>query len=181
MLPTVAAAEAAGYRRAGPYSPGLGAHYIRPTAAGLNSDGVMDDSDLLSPLAIIYAGTNPDSPIAGFMYYSMSKDEPQGFAGPNDHWHYHLNTCIKYNADGSIDAPFGADTEAPADLCVQAGGQVLEQTQYMVHVWSVPGWESQQGLFGEVNPALTCPDGTYYQLPLDQWKDHPLNSCLSSP
>ncbi len=155
MLPTVAAAEAAGYHRAGPYSPGLGAHYIRPTAAGLNFDGVMDDSDLLSPLAIIYAGTNPDSPIAGFMYYAMSKDEPQGFAGPNDHWHYHLNTCIKYNADGSIDAPFGADTEAPADLCVQAGGQVLEQTQYMVHVWSVPGWESQQGLFGEVNPALT--------------------------
>ncbi|HEX2383955.1 MAG TPA: hypothetical protein VHI95_15025 [Acidimicrobiales bacterium] len=179
MFPTVAAAEAAGYHRAGPYSPGLGAHYIRPSADGLNFDGVMDDSDLLSPLAIIYAGTNPDAPIAGFMYYAMSKDEPQGFAGPNDHWHYHLNTCIKYNADGSIDAPFGADTEAPADLCVQAGGQVLEQTQYMVHVWSVPGWESQQGLFGEVNPALTCPDSTYYQLPLEQWKDHPLSSCLS--
>jgi len=179
MYPTVAAAEAAGYRRAGPYSPGLGAHYIRPNAAGLNFDGVEDDSDLLSPLAIIYAGTNPDSPVAGFMYYSMSKDEPQGFVGPNDHWHYHTNTCIKYNPDGTIDAPFGADTEAPADLCVQAGGGVMPVTQWMVHVWSVPGWESQQGLFGEVNPALTCPDGTYYQLPLDQWKNHPLSSCLS--
>jgi hypothetical protein len=180
MYPTVAAAEAAGYHRAGPYSPGLGAHYIRPSGPGLNADGVEDDADLLSPLAIIYAGTNPDSPIAGFMYYSMSKDEPQGFAGPNDHWHYHTNTCIKYNADGSIDAPFGADTEAPADLCTQAGGGVMPVTQWMVHVWSVPGWESQQGLFGEVNPALTCPDGTYYQLPLEQWKDHPLNSCLNS-
>ena len=50
MYPTVAAAEAAGYHRAGPYSPGLGAHYIRPTGEGLNFDGVMDDSDLLSPL-----------------------------------------------------------------------------------------------------------------------------------
>jgi hypothetical protein len=179
LYPTVAAAQAAGYSRAGPYSPGLGSHYIRVTAQGLNVDGVMDDSDLLSPLAIIYAGTNPDSPIAGYMYYAMSKDEPQGFAGPNDHWHYHTNTCIKYNADGTIDAPFGADTEAPADLCVQAGGKVMPVTQWMVHVWSVAGWESQQGLFGEVNPALTCPDGTYYQLPLEQWKNHPLSSCLS--
>ena len=179
MYPTVAAAEAAGYHRAGPYSPGLGAHYIRPSGEGLNVDGVMDDADLRAPLSIIYAGTNPDSPIAGYMYYSMSKDEPQGFAGPNDHWHYHTNTCLKYNADGTIDAPFGADTEAPAELCQQAGGQVMPVTQWMVHVWSVPGWESQQGLFGEVNPALTCPDGTYYQAPLEQWKDHPLNSCRS--
>ena len=139
MYPTVAAAEAAGYHRAGPYSPGLGAHYIRPNVEGLNFDGMMDDNDLLSPLAIIYAGTNPDSPIAGYMYYAMSKDEPSGFAGPNDHWHYHTNTCIKYNADGTIDAPFGADTEAPADLCVQAGGKVMPVTQWMVHVWSVAG------------------------------------------
>jgi hypothetical protein len=41
----------------------------------------------------------------------------------------------------------------------------------------VPGWESQQGLFGEVNPALACPDGTYYELPLEQWIDHPLDVC----
>jgi hypothetical protein len=177
MYPTVAAAEAAGYRRAGPYSPGLGTHYIRASGEGLNADGAMDDADLLNPLALIYAGSNPDSPIAGFMYYSMSKDQPAGFAGPNDQWHYHLNTCIKYNADGTIDAPFGADTDVPASLCTQAGGHVLEQTQWMVHVWSVPGWESQQGLFGEVNPALACPDGTYHQLPLDQWVNHPLNVC----
>jgi hypothetical protein len=175
--PTIAAAEAAGYRRAGPYSPGLGTHYIRPSGEGLNADGVMDDGDLLNPLSIIYAGTEPDSPVAGFMYYSMSAQEPAGFAGPNDKWHYHLNTCIKYNADGTIDAPFGADTDVPASLCTGAGGMVLQQTQWMVHVWSVPGWESQQGLFGEVNPALSCADGTYYQLPLEQWVDHPLNVC----
>jgi hypothetical protein len=111
------------------------------------------------------------------MYYAMTASEPEGFAGPNDHWHYHTNTCIKYAGNGEIDAPFGADTDVPADLCIRAGGMVLEQTQWMVHVWSVPGWESQQGLFGEVNPALTCADGTYHQLPLEQWIDHPLNVC----
>jgi hypothetical protein len=50
----------------------------------------------------------------------------------------------------------------------------------MVHVWSVPGWESSQGLFGEVNPALACPDGTYYQRPPREWAAHPLNSCKSA-
>jgi hypothetical protein len=179
QYPTIAAAEAAGYRRAGPYSPGLGTHYIRANAEGLNFDGVMDDPDLRSPLAMIYAGSDPSSPIAGFMYYSMSATEPNGFAGPNDHWHYHTNTCLKPGADGGTDAPFGADTDVPASLCTQVGGTVLEQTQWMVHVWSVPGWESQQGLFGEVNPALSCPDGTYYQLPMEQWIDHPLNVCAS--
>ena len=179
QYPTVADAEAAGYHRAGPYSPGLGAHYIRPTGPGLNTDGIMTDAALREPLAIIYAGTDPTSPIAGFMYYSMAPNEPQGFAGPNDFWHYHTNVCLKMGADGGFDAPFGADSDVPAELCTRAGGQVLQQTQWMVHVWSVPGWESQQGLFGEVNPALTCPDGTYYELPQDQWIDHPLNVCRS--
>ena len=179
QYPNVAAVEAAGYRRAGPFSPGLGAHYIKTSDEGLNFDGVMDDADLLNPLSIIYASTAPDAPVAGFMYYSMSASEPAGFAGPNDHWHYHTNTCIKPTANGEIDAPFGADTDVPADLCTQAGGHVIEQTQWMVHVWSVPGWESQQGLFGEVNPALSCADGSYHMLPMEQWLDHPLNVCPS--
>jgi hypothetical protein len=180
MYPTIAAAEAAGYRRAGPYSPGLGLHLLKPSGPGLNADGVMDDEDLLSPMSIIYAGTEQDSPIAGYMYYSISTEEPVGFAGPNDIWHYHTNTCVVFNPDGTIDAPFGADTgDVPTSLCEQAGGNMLEQTQWMVHVWSLPGWESQQGLFGEVNPALACPDGTYYRLPLEDWIDHPLNVCRS--
>ncbi|HEX6310880.1 MAG TPA: hypothetical protein VF152_04590 [Acidimicrobiia bacterium] len=180
MYPTIAAAEAAGYRRAGPYSPGLGLHLVRPSGPGLNGDGVMDDEDLLSPMSIIYAGTHPEAPIAGFMYYSTSVDEPEGFAGPNDIWHYHTNTCVRFNADGTIDAPFGADTgDVPVSLCEQAGGTMLEQTQWMVHVWSLPGWESQQGLFGEVNPALACSDGTYYRLPIKEWVDHPINVCRS--
>ena len=56
----------------------------------------------------------------------------------------------------------------------------MKQTQWMVHVWSVPGWESRQGLFGEVNPALMCPDATYYQYKPEQWSKHPLNACKSA-
>jgi hypothetical protein len=178
-FPTVAAALAAGYKRTGPYMPGIGAHYIHFSGQGLNPDGVMDDADLADPLAIVYAGTDPTSPIAGFMYYSMSPKEPVGFAGGNDVWHYHADLCLKYGADG-IDVPYGLDHSATKKQCEAVGGQLMKQTQWMVHVWSVPGWESRQGLFGEVNPALMCPDTTYYQYKPEQWSQDPLNACKSA-
>jgi hypothetical protein len=37
----------------------------------------------------------------------------------------------------------------------------------MVHVWNVPGYESPDGMFTELNPRLTCPDGTYHRIPLE--------------
>ena len=177
--PTVADALAAGYKRTGPYMPGIGAHYILIGGQGLNADGAMDDADIAAPLAMVYAGTDPTSVIAGFMYYSMSKDEPAGFSGAKDVWHYHEALCLKYTAEG-IDVPYGLDNSATKKQCDSVGGSMLKQSQWMVHVWSVPGWESRQGLFGEVNPALMCPDGTYYQLPPKRWNEHPLNSCKSA-
>jgi hypothetical protein len=178
-LPTVAAALAAGYQRVGPYLPGIGAHFIQLGPANFNVDGVVDDADIANPLAIIYEGTDPDDQIAGFMYYSMAKEMPEGFAGDNDVWHYHEDLCLKYTAN-AIDAPYGLDHSATKKQCEAVGGSLMKQTQWMVHVWSVPGWESRQGLFGEVNPALMCPDGTYYQYKPSQWRFHPLNACRSA-
>jgi hypothetical protein len=175
--PTVADAMAAGYRRAGPYSPGLGAHYTITNAAALNFDGIVDDEDLRNPLAIIYDGTEPTSEVAGFMYYATTDGEPQGFAGDNDVWHYHENICIKMGPDG-IDSPFGADLPVTDAMCSEVGGFMISSTQYMVHVWSVPGWNNVDGgVFAEVNPALDCADGTYWRLSQSEWADHPLNVC----
>ncbi len=179
-FPTVAAALAAGYVQTGPYMPGIGAHFIRISGQGLNADGVMDAADLADPLAIVYAGTEPTASIAGFMYYSMSADEPEGFAGANDVWHYHESLCLKYGGAKGIEAPYGLDRSATPKQCASVGGQIMKQSQWMVHVWSVPGWESRQGLFGEVNPALMCPDGSYYQYPPSKWKDHQDNVCTSA-
>lgn len=187
QMPTVAAAVAAGYQRVGPYFPGIGAHYMKPIGgrggAGfsmtLNPDGIIDDTDLHNPLMLIFNGTKPTSRIAGFMYYSMSGSEPAGFAGRNDSWHYHEQLCLKYTAEG-IDVPLGLDNSATPAQCTKAGGRMLNASQYMVHVWSVPGFEMTAkygGVFGEVNPKLDCADGTYYQLQLDQWVAHPLNVC----
>ena len=175
---TVADAEAAGYRRAGPYSPGLGAHYVKYGERELNADGVIDGDDARYPLAILYDGTDADSAVAGFMYYSTSATEPSGFAGPNDVWHYHENICLRTGADGGIDAPFGPDNASTEAQCAAAGGNMLKLTQWMVHVWSVPGWgNTEGGVFAEVNPELRCGDGTYYQLPVEEWAGSPLTTC----
>lgn len=179
--PTVSDALAAGYTRVGPFLPGIGAHYMHGFAAGMNPDGVVDDQDLRNPLMVIYEGTEPSSKVAGFMFYSTAAKEPVGFAGGNDVWHFHENICLKFG-NGAIDVPYGLDHSATPEQCARAGGSILPISQWMSHVWSVPGWEvraADGGVFAEVNPALTCADGTYYMMPLDDWVSHPLNACRS--
>ncbi|HVJ97412.1 MAG TPA: hypothetical protein VNC41_11340, partial [Acidimicrobiia bacterium] len=118
----------------------------------------------------------------GFMYYSASPYEPDGFAGRNDTWHYHEKLCLKQLPDGGVDVPYGLDHGATKAQCDKAGGFILPMSNYMVHVWSVPGYEMQArdgGIFGEAHRKLACADGSYYTLPLDEWIDHPLNACKS--
>ena len=169
--PTVADAEAAGYRRAGPFTPGLGTHYVNYGAyTGASGDALVGSYETMTPV-LIYDGHQAGSDIAGFMYMANGADgqAPEGFIGPNDHWHYHTNTCITYK-DGVIEAPLGADAEnVTQELCSKYGGFLIENTGYMVHVWSVPGYESSEGMFSEVSPELPCPDGTFYVKPVEEW------------
>jgi hypothetical protein len=180
QMPTVAAALAAGYGRVGPYFPGIGAHFMREYAALTTiPDGVVDDVDLRNPFMLIFDGTEPTSRITGFMYYSVSPVEPAGFVGRNDTWHYHESICFKYSA-GAIEVPYGLDHSATPEQCAALGGNILPRTGYMLHVWSVPGFEMTNnygGVFGEANPKLSCADGSYYMLPLDEWATHPRNVC----
>jgi hypothetical protein len=166
QYPTVAAAEAAGYDRVGPFLPGLGAHFIPPN--GDYVDGAVTESELVSPL-LVFDGTEPDARLAGFMYVAVNQGtEPEGFAGPNDHWHYHENVCLVDRPDGGFDTPFVADQDVTEEMCTTIGGRFAPLIQHMVHVWVVPGYESSEGLFSDVNPALDCPDGTYYQV---SWRE----------
>jgi len=159
--PTVADAEAAGLHRAGPFSPGLGAHYISFGNALGNADGVMSDDDIRKPLAWIYDGTHPNSRIAG-LFYMTGAANAQGFAGPNDTWHVHHDICIKTGADGVIDAPLGADHDATQAQCDAIGGNLIHQTGYLLHTWVVPGYESPEGVFSHLSSTITCDDGTYH-------------------
>lgn len=155
QYPTVAQATAAGFRLAGGFAPGSGAHYIG--ASLTSASGPFDASH---PMSLIYAGTNPSSSITGLMYYAISPTAPEGFAGPNDHWHRHSNVCLKPGAAG-IDTPFPADADVTEAQCRAAGGFLQKVTGWMVHAWVVPSWESPEGVFSHDNPDVRCADGTY--------------------
>ena len=169
---------AAGYRRQGPFSPGLGTHYGKggDTLVG----AIIDEENVLDPM-LIYEGSAPESKLAGFMYVAFGTGTvPEGFAGPNDVWHEHTNVCLVVNPDGSTDAPLGADrSDVSPELCDRYGGFLIDNTGYMVHVWTVPGYESSLGVFNKVNPALTCADGSYYTKPIEDWGDS-VTSCAAA-
>jgi hypothetical protein len=154
--PTVADAMGAGFRVAGGFAPGSGAHYI--SYGGLTGSGSFDPA---KPLALIYDGTSPASQVIGLMYYGLGDTAPEGFAGPNDHWHRHSNVCIKSGPSG-IETPFPADQDVTAAQCTAAQGSLLKTTGYMVHAWVVPSWESPQGVFSHDNPDVRCADGTFH-------------------
>ena len=164
--PTVKDAEAAGYRRQGPFAPGLGAHYSNSAflIRSFTSVTVMNDAAALHPSMLIYDGTQPDSRIAGLMY--MAFGYPQGFAGPNDIWHYHTDVCIVRGSDGTTNTPFGADTTVSSAMCAAVHGALDPRTPWMLHAWVVPGYDSPEGVFSHDNAAITCRDGSYHAIAL---------------
>jgi hypothetical protein len=62
QYPTVTAAEAAGYKRVGPYFPGIGAHYIQYGAGELNPDSTKSMRSIRSPSSIPAPRPTPRSP-----------------------------------------------------------------------------------------------------------------------
>ena len=142
QYPTVADAEAAGYKMVTPYLPLIGAHYIRWDLM----DGTFD---LSHPEMLLYDGTAPTSRIVGLSYYLFSDKEPDVFAGPNDHWHQHIGLCLKDNV------VIGAESMS-ATTCTSLGGTKAEAANgWMIHAWVVPGWESPEGVFSPEHPGLT--------------------------
>jgi hypothetical protein len=165
--PTLADAKRAGMFRAGPFAPGLGTHMVMVKDIGYAPGaGPMTDAQIEHPLAWIYDGTKPDSPVAG-LFYNAYVPNPAGFAGPNDVWHIHRNICTKY-VDGAIQAPLGADADVTQAQCAAIGGSFMAQTGYLLHVWVVPGYEDSQGVFAHLNPSVMCNDGTYYTVNISQ-------------
>lgn len=164
--PTIRDAEAAGYRRVGPFMPGLGTHYI---GGGRTIEGdVPTDEELLRPMSIIYDGLSPDSPVAGVMYSFTrpagggTSNAPEGFAGPNDQWHAHRGICLAPpRADGTVEALGGDGSITEADCRAQGGTYRGDAESYALHVWTSPAYTNPLGVFAHLNPAITCPDGTY--------------------
>lgn len=144
QYPTVADAEAAGYRRVTPYLPGIAAHYMKFSF-------VDDTFEVTEPEMLLFDGTSPDSRIVGLSYYIVLPGEAQptqGFTGDNDHYHRHFGLCIGPN--GVIGDSATTDAE-----CQALGGRKADgNAGWMSHAWVVPGCESPWGVFSGINPLL---------------------------
>ena len=159
QYPTVADATKAGFILAGKFTPGAGAHYVSISGSASSYMGHTTTIDPAHPLALIYDGTAPTSRVVGLMYGSFNVLPPDGFAGPNDHWHRHTNLCITFDK-GSIGIPYPPDSDVKKAACDALHGQFMRETLWMVHAWVVPGWDSPEGVFSHANIDLHCGDGT---------------------
>ena len=158
--PTVASALQAHMLQAGQFSPETGAHFINLAAMVPHGANVRYGAfDAANPASYIYDGTSPTSKVIGVMYLSLSVLPPEGFAGPNDHWHRHANTCVEYTAN-KIVVPFAADSDVSEAQCAAVHGDFMRETAWMVHAWVVPSWESPLGVYSHNNPDVRCADGT---------------------
>jgi len=142
--PTVADAEAAGYRLSVAYVPCIGAHYTNVLLALA--------FDPARPSELLFDGTEPESRIVGLSYLVRSGDAaPDGFAGPNDQWHQHTSNgglCMK----GSVVA--GGESLDEAECAARGGRKVSLEGVWMLHDWVVPGWECSWGVFAGECPEL---------------------------
>jgi hypothetical protein len=143
--PTVADALRDGYVMVTPYVPLIGAHYMKFPLVDATFD-------VRAPEMLLYDGTDPGSRIVGLSYYVVSPTEPEGFAGPNDHWHRHIGLCLKI-VDGHP-VVIGAERTTPEACRAMGGFKADGSNGWMVHAWVVPGWESPVGVFSAEHPDL---------------------------
>jgi hypothetical protein len=146
QYPTVADAEAAGYHASTVFVPCIGAHYT--------NIGLVGGFDPAKPSELLYEGTAPDSKIVGLSYLVFHPGgAPDGFAGPNDHWHQHNgNGGLCFSTTSGI--VIGSEATTPED-CAKRGGVKRELADiWMLHDWIVPGWECTWGVFAPECPEL---------------------------
>jgi hypothetical protein len=141
--PTVADAQAAGFTMVTPFVPLIGAHYMNFS----HFDGTFEAA---KPEMLLYDGTRPDSRLQGVAYFVLSgKDTPpEGFAGPNDHWHQHVGLCLK---GGQV---VGGEKISDEECKERGGSKASLDGAWLVHAWVVPGWESPWGVFSAENPNI---------------------------
>jgi hypothetical protein len=141
----VADAVAAGYRESTVYVPCIGAHFTNVSRAIRFDPG--------APSELLYEGTLPNSRIVGLSYlvYNVG-GPPEGFAGPNDHWHQHTfngGLCIAPN--GLV---VGSETTSAAQCTALGGRKAALNNIWMLHDWVVPGFECSWGVFAPECPEL---------------------------
>ena len=137
---TQAEAAALGYIRATAPSGGIGTHWVLwPQIA--------KPFDPATPSMLLFDERRDPAVLVGYSYALQSPTLPEGFAGPNDHWHQHRGLCVD---NGWVVREQASGPDACNGTYI-AGGDF-----WMLHAWVVPGWENRRGEFAPFNPKL-CP------------------------
>ena len=142
--PTVADAEAAGYKKSTAFVPCIGAHYTNMRLA--------IGFDPARPSELLFDGTSPTSKLVGLSYLVWHPGgAPEGFAGGNDLWHQHNNNGGLCQKGGVV---VGAEAMSEADCKAIGGRKIALNDVWMLHDWIVPGWECSWGVFAGECPEL---------------------------
>jgi len=134
--PTTRDARAAGFFQQTKFFPGIAAHYIN----GALMDSVFDP---IRPEVLLYSD---DGKLVGFNYIVHSGDEPpDGFEGTWDSWHEHQYLCWDGLVVGESTTPDG---------CPPGTATIDFRGRWLLHVWTIPGWDSPEGIFSHENPRV---------------------------
>jgi hypothetical protein len=139
--PTLATATAAGYVVTPFKEEGVGVHAV--------DWGLVRAFDPARPAMLLYDGTTPKSRLLALSYYIVSPPDrqPAGFVGPDDHWHNHIDICIRAGQ-------LLPTTHLPAACAAQHGTYLSGRNLWMLHAWVVKGEPNPWGLFATYNPRL---------------------------
>lgn len=143
-LARLAHLETAGYYLGSYFVPGVGVHYIDWRRVGAPFDPARP------AMLLVDATRGHRVRLAGFSYWVRSATPPAGFDGDADVWHQHRGLCF-------VDGLLTSDGVASTDGC--DGTWLNGRGLWMLHVWVVPGYPNDDGVFAETNAAL-CPPRT---------------------
>lgn len=152
--PTLGDAAAAGFEETTPYVPGTGMHMGRDEWT-IPPGGALD---LQKPQSYLYNGNDPEAKVVGMMFVQLGGDSPpDGFAGPLDTWNRVGAQCL---SPTEMDRLFPNKADVTKEECEGAGGNYVDLTAWIQHVWVVPGWEAPGGVFAQLNTDIVCADGS---------------------
>ena len=140
---TTAKAAAGGWQKLTQYFPGIAAHYG-------NLGLVLDTTSVFDPTKVdilLFNGTGSAAQLVGINYILYSPGgPPEGFPGDFDGWHRHANLCL---LNGVIvgEAPEGGN-------CPAGQTEIFFGNYWLLHVWSIAGWESPEGIFSHYNSRV---------------------------
>jgi hypothetical protein len=129
--PTGNQARAGGWSPATVFFHGIAAHYLQGgTAAAVSLDSVFDP---LHPEVLLY-GDGPNPPLVGINYIV---------------WHEHGWLCVDL---GRLLVVSEAETQAG---CAAQGLFGFDfHGNWLLHVWSIPGWDAPEGIFSHENSKV---------------------------